>query len=185
MIFLLNIVLLTYISTIIRPRTYNGSYFWRPGFARNLHFLRPGALVLAFFCIAACVAVLVISDSQPISSWRVQPTVLLVIFSTVANTVLAFALAEGVTLSWWKRALDGGTLRGLHEHYKSGTSVWASLSNIRRFNMVGFACIMTMLVAVDGPLLQRASSVTTQVLEDAVAIQATIAPELPNGYTVR
>lgn len=143
------------------------------------------ALVLVILCIGGDLVVLMMSNGKTVSSWHVQPTVLLAIFSAVANTSLAFALAQGVTLSWWNEALKGTTVRTLHMHWKYGNSVWACLTKFGCFNTVALATIMTTFMVVDGPLLQRASTVVSRPLNGPISIEASIAPELPTGYTVR
>jgi hypothetical protein len=77
-------------------------------------------LIIALLCLAGRVVLLMISNGQAVSSWRVQPTVLISIFSTVANSCLAFALTEGLAISWWNKALKGSTLKGLHERWQFG-----------------------------------------------------------------
>ena len=127
---------------------------------------------------------LLLSNGRPVASWRVQPTVLLAIFTAVANSVLAFALAEGVALSWWNKALQGTTVSELHYHWLIGTSVCAAFTRFRYSSFITGASIMTVLVLADGPLLQRASSVVSQQVDGPIPIHAKIAPELPLGYTV-
>jgi hypothetical protein len=56
--------------------------------------MRIGAIVLVVLCIAGGLVVLMISTGQSISSWPIQPTDLLAIFSAVANSALAFTLTE-------------------------------------------------------------------------------------------
>jgi hypothetical protein len=147
-------------------------------------FLGVGALLLVLICLIGCIIVLVMSNGEPVSAWNVQPTVLLALFSAVSNSALAFALTEGITLSWWNRARRGSTLEGLHQHWKQGTSLWACLADLKLFNLVAFASVVTTLVVVDGPLWQRASAVVSRQLDGPISIEALITPEIPTGYTV-
>jgi hypothetical protein len=143
-----------------------------------------GALILVLACTAGCIVVLISSNGKPLKAWKVQPTVLLALFSAIANTALAFALTQGVALSWWNRALKGSTVRELHQHWKFGTSIWACLTNLKWFNFVALANLMVTLVVVDGPLWQRSSTVTSHPVNGTISIEAMIAPEIPTGYTV-
>ncbi len=61
--------------------------------------------------------VLILSDGTPIDRWRVgsnkvQPQVLLSIFSTIMNALLGFALVEGLVILFWRRA-GRGTMVGV------------------------------------------------------------------------
>ena len=157
---------------------------WRPSLA-HLPITGIGALILVLACAAGCVIVVTISNEKPLKAWNVQPAVLLALFSAIANTALAFALTQGVALSWWNKALKGSTVRELHQHWKFGTSIWSCLTDLRWFNFVAMANLMVSLVVVDGPLWQRASTVASHAANGTIPIKAMIAPEIPTGYTVR
>jgi hypothetical protein len=143
-----------------------------------------GALLLVSACLVGCIIILVMSNGQSVSAWKLQPNVMLAIFSAVSNSALAFALTEGITLSWWNRARRGSTLKDLHQRWKQGTSVWACLADLKLFNLVAFASVVTALVVVDGPLWQRASTVISRSLDGPISIEALITPVIPPGYTV-
>ena len=53
----------------------------------------------------------------------------------------------------------------------------------RHFSLLALACICATFVAIDAPLLQRASSVHSTTPELPVLLQVSIAPELPRGFT--
>ena len=54
-------------------------------------------------------AVLVVSNGKPVSefSGNTQPGVLLAYTSTIANTLMGVAFAEGVIINFWTGALRG------------------------------------------------------------------------------
>lgn len=53
----------------------------------------------------------------------------------------------------------------------------------RRFNVLALACICTTFVAIDGPLLQRASSVRSQTSDSPISLAVSISPEVPSYYS--
>ena len=93
---------------------------WRPGLFRRIPWLGLCSLIIPVICMAISIGVLTISNGQLVASWRVQPTVVLAVASAAANMALSLALAEGVTLSWWCKALHGGTVGDLHRHWSFG-----------------------------------------------------------------
>jgi len=110
--------------------------------------------------------------------------VYLAIASASANILLHYALAEGDNVAWWRRSLkDGTTINDLHRYWDYGNSLWAASTSGRHFNLVALASIMAALAPINGPLLQRASTVTTRPVQGATYLSASIAPELPEGYT--
>lgn len=157
---------------------------WHTGVFSNLPWLGLAALVGAAGCCAAAAFVLIHSDGQSIHDWTLQPTVYLAIASAAANILLHFALAEGVNVAWWRRSLkEGTTVNDLHRYWNYGNSLWAASTSGRHFNLVALASIFAALTPVNGPLLQRASTVTSQTVQAQVPLLVSIAPELPNGYT--
>lgn len=50
--------------------------------------------------------------------------------------------------------------------------------------LIGLACITSTIVAVDGPLLQKATTVIrVPAVNDAVELTVSMSPEIPRGYT--
>lgn len=74
---------------------------WRPGFFRQFPWLGFGALIFSFLCMVGAMVVLVSSNQKPVTSWKVQPTVILAILSAFFSSTLAYALAQGARISWW------------------------------------------------------------------------------------
>lgn len=53
----------------------------------------------------------------------------------------------------------------------------------RHFNLLALACICATFVAIDGPLLQRATSVRLRVPKQSPVLQISITPELPSYWS--
>ena len=124
------------------------------------------ALLLALLCGVAIVVVLIKADDLPLEGWRVsghdvQPTVLISIFATVANALFRFAFTEAVTISWWTRSLKGTNIRELHQCWNYGQSSVATFWPGRSLAFVAIASLSTLVIMIDGLILQRASTVQT------------------------
>lgn len=156
---------------------------WKPGFWPRLPII---AILSLFFAMAATVVMIVVvarSHGQ-IANWRVSPAVLLAISAAIANLLMRYALSEGATLSWWTKAIKPGTkLEDLHHTWASGNYFFAALSSGRAFNLAALACVAVSLTPINGPLLQRASSVTSATHSLPVALKILMAQEVPYGYT--
>ena len=90
-------------------------------------------------------------------------------------------------VTFWVRLLQGTTLAQLHRDWGYGFFVYKSVFAGRNFNILALACICATLVAVDGPLLQRSSTVHSSVPERSVNLQVHQAEQIPSyttGYTV-
>ncbi|KAI9719375.1 MAG: hypothetical protein M1812_003446 [Candelaria pacifica] len=150
------------ISEFGDSRKHNFEATWEPGFMHQV----PWAGILALI-----VALL---------SWTVQPTVLLALLTAAVNSLLHFALSEGLTVVWWRKALAEDTIvSDLHHHWSFGTSIIAATLAGRRFNCVSLASIITTLLVIDAPLLQRASSITSQNVTIPITMSANIATISP------
>lgn len=89
-----------------------------------------------------------------------------------------------MVVAWWVRAGRGSTLTRLHHDWRTGTTLRGVLTAGRHMGLLGLACIFSTLVMVDGPLLQRSSTVVTgPVLPHPVALNVTMAPEIPRYWS--
>lgn len=68
-----------------------------------------------------------------------------------------------------------------------GTIIWGALTAGKRTNLLALACLISTLVAVDGPLLQQSSKVVSMPIPEdegtAVTLTFELSPELPSYYT--
>lgn len=88
-------------------------------------------------------------------------------------------MVQGTVVTFWCRALEGTTLAQLHRDWAFGLHVWKALAAGRNFNILAIACICVTFVAVDGPLIQRASFVQSQVPRKPQSLRLSISPEIP------
>jgi len=133
----------------------------------------------------ACIVVPKTSDGAKTQDWQVAPSVLVSIFTALGNASLRFALAEGFQMAWWSRVTEKPrTISRLHEYYKHGTSALSAGLLLRNHSFIGFASLLVIILAVDGPLLQRASSTVVELREmNAVPVNITLGTQLPYGFT--
>lgn len=128
------------------------------------HFPKMALLSLlgALIAMALAIVVLALAEDSLVSDWPLAPTVYLSIISTLTNTFLRFSFYEGADLFWWTSLLSssGVPLSELHH-------IWDLSHNV--FSLVNFqnqkhlhlrlTSFLVLLLAVNGPLLQRAVTV--------------------------
>ncbi|KAH7122819.1 hypothetical protein B0J11DRAFT_348368 [Dendryphion nanum] len=161
---------------------------WEPGFWRRFPVWSILAMIIVLACLVASLYILISSDGQLVNRWGygIAPPVYLAITSVVANSLSAFALANGLVISFWRTALHGASLNELTRNYECGASFRrAIMAGFRRGGRItALACIFTLIGVLRGPLNQRASTVETNVRFDTQgSVQLNVAQTLPNGYT--
>lgn len=140
-------------------------------------------ICLAMASIIAALGILVGSRNSPTAEWRVEPSAYLAIFTAIANQSMRYACVQGVAIAWWSGALHGSNIKQLHRSWRSGTTVGGAVIAGRHMGLLGLACIFSTLVAVDGPLLQRATRVVpAPIAEPPVILNVTMAQEVPTSY---
>lgn len=138
------------------------------------------SLGLALLLLFASFGILFSSDRQTVDRWKPwEPTVWLAIFTAVSNKLIAFAAVQGFVVSWWRNAASGTTLGRLHTDWSYGLHAWRALLAGRNFNALALACLCATFVAIDGPLLQRASSVKLVTPNTPLSLEVSVSPELP------
>lgn len=158
-------------------------FFWRPGLTQ-LPYQGLGALLISLAGIVTSIAILLASDGADVRHWRFQPTVYIAIASTITNITLAFALFEGVGISWWYKALKDGTNVGdLHRLWAFANSFMSAILCGRDFNLVALASILVAISPINGPLLQRASTISTADVHSMQNLELAVAEVVPIGYT--
>ncbi|KAM0460082.1 hypothetical protein ACHAO4_002212 [Trichoderma viride] len=167
----------------VRPDQQQQGVKWSPGIIRRLPYIGILALVGCIACIAASVGILVASNGQPIDDWSVSPTVYLALLTTALNILARVAFGEGIKIAWWNAAIRGTSVFSLHDYWASGDSALYSAMPRRSFNIISLAKLAVTLIAIDQPLIQRASSVVSQHPSQAISVTAPIAQEIPFGYT--
>jgi hypothetical protein len=156
---------------------------WLPGIFHNIPLQGFAALIGSILAYAAAVAVLVVSDGQPTSHWKVQPAVFLTIFYTLNNILIRIALKEGADVLWWTKALSQkATLSDLHHTWETGNSAFAALKK-PTFGLISIASLAVSLTAINGPFLQRATRSRLESTMKNVNIGIRIASELPDTWS--
>jgi hypothetical protein len=146
---------------------------WRPGMLRQLPWTGLLALLLGFGCGVAALTIALVSNGKPLDYWRVQnysvqPTVLLAILVTLANVLIGYAFASGITVFWWSSALAGSSLRKLHASQSRGDSLMAVFTSRPIFNAV------TILLLMDQPLFQRGIRVVARSSDESTNMRIPI-----------
>ncbi|GIZ48286.1 hypothetical protein CKM354_001135400 [Cercospora kikuchii] len=169
----------------IRYSQLGTSHAWRPGALRQFPVLGVIQLVGVVLGICAAITILIVSDQALISDWKYSPAVYLTISYTISNFLLAAAFAQGVTLTWWNKAIKEGTVLGdLHRYHAQGTAAWAALTAGKHFNFIAFATLFVTLTPINGPLLQRSSTVGSKSLPSQANLQIPITRSLRDGTGV-
>jgi hypothetical protein len=145
---------------------------WRSGMLKQLPWTGLLALLLGFGCGVASLVIALVSHGKPLDYWRVhsysmQPTVLLAILITLANALLGYAVASGITIFWWTSALSGRTLRELHASQSRSDSIMAVFTMRPVFNALTVTSVFTILLLMDQPLFQRGIRVAQQSSEES------------------
>ncbi|KAF7185182.1 hypothetical protein HII31_13457 [Pseudocercospora fuligena] len=156
---------------------------WQPTFLRAFPLVGIGALLIAGCCVLASLGILIGSNGKATEDWQWPPSVFLAIFSAVANRVLQFALFQAVPISFWHKAWSGATIAELQRRWEATEGLFRAVRNARQEWMLALATIGVALVAIDGPLLQKSSSVHNVQRTGAVALNVPISPEIPRGFS--
>lgn len=156
---------------------------WQPGIVAHIPWLGLCALLGACACLVAAISVLVVANKAPTAGWSVRPSVYLSIAATIGNILLRLALREGVSVAWWRQAMETSSIAELHSTWASGSSVWQATKAAKNLDFVALACLAISLAPINGPLLQRASQTAFQDVENTTNMTLSILPQLPTGYT--
>ncbi|KAF2483167.1 hypothetical protein BDY17DRAFT_142652 [Neohortaea acidophila] len=141
------------------------------------------AMLLAAASVVACLGVLAGSDGQSVDGWKTPPSTYIAIFTAIANMSMRYAAIQGVFIAWWRSASKGSTLARLETSWRSGFMLRGAITAGRRMGLLGFACICSTIVVVDGPLIQRASGVIPVPSSAMVPLNVTMTPEIPHSAT--
>lgn len=151
--------------------------------------LRIGPLsgIFAFggviLCTIASLGILAGSNHSPVTSWPTPPSTFIAIFTAISNIMMRYAAVQGIVVAWWIKALHGSSVSELHYNWRAGASFHGALMAGRHMGWIGVASILSCIVIViDGPLLQRSSTVTTAShTGPTIDLHFTMVPEMPTG----
>ena len=142
-------------------------------------------ILIALACMGASASIIIISDKQMVMAWKVQPTVLLAVLSSVLNSALATAFSISIVITWWRSASHGTTLTSLH--YISDCGVLSFISAVTAGSdarkVVLAAATIAIVKFVNNPLLQRATRIRTQHIVTNDTMMLDITQRLPDGWT--
>ncbi|KAK3632742.1 hypothetical protein LTR56_016212 [Elasticomyces elasticus] len=143
------------------------------------------ALCIAIGCIFFTLAILIASDDAPVTTWAIQPTVYLAIAAALANSALSSAYAQATPIAWWYRLSrpGGATIRAMERQWQASQSLTRAAGQSQRMTLVIATSMLVAVMIVDGPLLQRASSVVVATQSQVVTLQVTLPPEVPTGFS--
>lgn len=86
----------------------------------------------------------------------------LALLTTAINQLLRVAFRQGAVIFWWNRAISGSTIEDLHYEWNYANDLRSTISLKKRpFSLVNGAALAIAALMVNGPLLQRASTVIT------------------------
>ena len=140
-------------------------------------------MLLAIASIFASLGVLIGSNHAPVRNWSAPPSTYIAIYTAFANLAMRYACIQGVIIAWWYRAISGSTLAKLHWDWRAGTTLVGALTSGRHIGLLGLACIASTFVVIDGPLLQRASTVIPAPVDKPILLNISMTPQIPRGYT--
>ncbi|CRG91996.1 hypothetical protein PISL3812_09050 [Talaromyces islandicus] len=142
-------------------------------------------IVLMMACKTALAVIIVVSDGQAVSSWRVSPAVLLALLSSLWSSSLALVLTMSTTITWWRSASEGATLETLHCIWKRGLSIWhlsalRSSAVVRRVVLVAWIVIISQVT--NNSLLQRATQTALSQRYFVDNMTLDVQTQIPDGW---
>jgi hypothetical protein len=141
--------------------------------------------IIIVACIGASASIVIVSDTQAVTSWKVQPAVLLAVLSSVLNLALAAVLSMSVAITWWRAFLQGTKLANLHYIWEHGTGlnpIPALCRDVYARKVVLVAGIVAVVKFINNPLLQRATSIIAYDSVTNETIQLDITQRLPDSW---
>lgn len=156
---------------------------WTPTFLQLRPLAAIAGLIIAVLGLVASLIILTASDGRPTESWLIQPTVYLAIVTAIANSALALAFHQAAPVSWWYNASRGRTVRTLERQWQITNSFLCAILHSRHLCLLNIACIVASLVVIDGPLLQKASTVVRATSVHNATLAVSLPAELPTGFS--
>ncbi|OQU94425.1 hypothetical protein CLAIMM_00784 [Cladophialophora immunda] len=155
---------------------------WQPGFWKRFPWVGFGCLFMVVVFSVVAIVVLTVSDNRTLSSWpqKMAPNVILSVCNSGASVCIAIAVAQGIAVSWWRRAMKGATIADLHNTWAFGSSIASVVLNVKYFNIAALAAIVTKLTIIDGILFQRSTSTYIKLgPEHNISVTTYPTPQLP------
>ena len=134
--------------------------------------------------MGVCASIIAVSDGQEASSWKIQPTVLLAVFSSISNFALTTALSTGIAITWWRSCLHGTILSRLHYIADRGEGRSFLPALVGGFDSSKVAVLVALIAAANfgnNPLLQRATHVESTEIIVNETLMLDISDRIPDG----
>jgi hypothetical protein len=134
---------------------------WKTGLKARFPWTGFIALFTIILCANSSLIVLLVSDGRRQEPWakKIGPSVWLSAFNGIANICFGVAIANGVAITWWRKALKGSTIKELHRSWQFSSSIKDVVLYGKYFNVIALAALAAKLTIIDGILLQKAAGV--------------------------
>ncbi|KAL6708582.1 hypothetical protein ACN47E_002563 [Coniothyrium glycines] len=112
----------------------------------------------------ASAAILFASNDSSPSRWHIgsddaQPQVYISVLELIITLFTAYALGEGLVISFWTQLLQGTSIANLHDSHASSSFFPAIRHTLRlQITKVGISTLLSTLSLARGPIFQRALS---------------------------
>ncbi|QDS77775.1 hypothetical protein FKW77_005240 [Venturia effusa] len=177
-----------------------GLIHWKTGVLARFPWLGFAAILTILVSIAMSVVIMKTSDGKtqdqwpayPQSEWikdewrtkaQLKPTVGLAIANSISNLALTIAIGQGVTIAWWRKALNGATVSELHNSWSFSTSTLELMTAGRAFNLIALAALTAKIAMVDNTLLQQAAGAEPDIgMIPSAPVRVPIVDTIPNDY---
>lgn len=164
---------------------------WEPGFWRRAPWKVFSAIIAFAICCVGLAAILVDSNGKEVNTWprssmSVSVPVLLSLIVGIANLCLTIALSQGYQVSWWLKAMRGADLRRLQFDLDIQHNFSALLGRSRTVNKFAVVAAISLIVSiVDGPLIQRASTITPKTFgpDETIVVVRVSNASLPTDFS--
>lgn len=150
---------------------------WKPGFWNQLPITGVASLVGILICSVVAVVIIATSNGKAKSQWKLHaaPNVLVSIATSIASILVTMAVGQGITISWWRKAMKGATVEDLHKSWSFGSSMLALVTGWKFWNIMALTALCTKFAIIDSTLFQKSLSTRT-ALGPYTYIQAPVMP---------
>lgn len=161
---------------------------WVPGIRAQFPWIGFSGIVCVLIAMALATAILVTSNGRRTNSWPMEkypiaPNVLLNLVNQLSSLGLLTAITQGMAIAWWRKALNGGSLKTMHRNHSYSMSFIAVLTSGKHFNAIALAALMAKFAVIDSTLFQQATKVKLDYKRDYLRtpIKAWVGTEWPAG----
>jgi hypothetical protein len=157
----------------------------KPSVFSGVPWLGVAGLIISIVSAVGTIAALYSANEKAVDSWPsedapIQLTVVLAILIALGNLGLRIAHKEGTTLTWWVEMSKGATLAQSHRIWEQGSSAWSSALGLLHLHIskIGLVSILMAFHFANGPLVQRATSITTGTSTEPATFRANLSPDM-------